>query len=251
MTSDLPAQREFFKQLGGRPQIAQLFEELPDIYFFAKNVRGEFVLCNSATLAALGLEREADMIGKTDYEIVPAEIADQYRAADRTVLETGRAVRNLIEPVPDAKGVVTWYATSKIPLFGKDDKVVGVAVAMRDFERVGTVLGPYREMAGVMDHIFHHSHEQIAVGDLAEIAGLSIRQFERRFKKLFGSTPLRYVNQYRLRAACMELRQTHENISTIAHRVGFYDHAHFVRQFRIQMKMTPTEYRERHQTKDE
>ena len=49
----------------------------------------------------------------------------------------------------------------------------------------------------------------------------------------------------------MELRQTHENISTIAHRVGFYDHAHFVRQFRIQMNMTPTEYRERHQTKDE
>lgn len=247
MSRNLSVQRAFFEQLGAAPQLAGLFEELPDIYFFAKNLRGEFVMCNSATLEALGLKHESDMLGKTDYDLIPAEIADQYREADRVVIETASSVRNVVEPVPDAQGVFAWYVTSKIPLLDAHGKVIGVAVAMRDVERVGAVLGPYREMTGVIDYIFRHSQESFSVDELAEIAGLSVRQFERRFKKLFRMPPLRYVNQHRVRAACVRLRRSNDNVSTIAHEVGFYDHAHFVRQFKQTMNMTPTEYRKQYQ----
>ena len=251
MPTDLSIRTDFLGRLGEKLQLARLFDQLPDIYFFAKNVSGQFVLCNSATLQALGLSREAEMIGKTDNDIVPAEVADQYREADRHVMDTGRPVRNLIEPVPDANGVLRWYVTSKIPLFGEQGSVVGVAVAMRDSISAGEVLAPYQEMNPVMEYVFHRHHEPISVEHLAEVAGLSVRQFERRFKKLFGLTPLRYIHEYRLRAACIKLRRTRDNISAIAHQTGFYDHAHFVRHFKQSLNMTPTEYREQHQTKDE
>lgn len=237
-------QSDFLQQLGGSLQLCQLFEELSDIYFFAKNTAGEFVLCNSAVLDALGLTSEWDMIGKTDYDLVPREMAEVYHEADRQVIQTGLPVRNIVEPVPASGGALNWYITSKTPVVANDGKVIGVAIAMRDFDRVGAVLAPYREFTPVIEFIFQNYHQQILVDHLAAIAGLSVRQFERRFKKLFGLTPINYINRYRVRTACIALRKTSDSISTIALGSGFYDHSHFVKHFRQIMGMTPSHYRE-------
>lgn len=239
-------QKQFFHLLGGWPQLAQLFEELPDVYFSVKNLTGRFVLCSSATLGALGLSREEELLGKTDFDIVPHEIAEHYQEADRTVFKTAKPVRNLVEPVPDAKGALNWFVTSKVPLFGVDGAVVGVAIAMRDHRQAGNILGPYQAMAGVIDYVYHHYSKAITLEELAEIADLSVRQFERRFKKLFHVSPLNYINHQRVRAAGIALRTTEDAVSLIALKNGFYDHSHFVRQFQKQLGMTPTEYRKRH-----
>ncbi len=48
----------------------------------------------------------------------------------------------------------------------------------------------------------------IAVEDLAEIAGMSVRQLERRFRTLFQVTPVVYANRYRVQKACLALRNS-------------------------------------------
>jgi len=243
MPTSAAFKQAFAERLDEPLQLARLFEELPDIYFFAKDLAGRFVLSNTATLRALGLRHEGDLIGRTDYDIVPHEIADEYRLADRRVMTTARPVRNVVEPVPNAAGVLNWFVTSKVPLFARDGQVAGVAVAMRDVRSMGAVLGPYAEMTRVIEHIHQHYAEPVEVATLAEKAGLSVRQFERRFKRLFHVPPLGYVNQHRVRAACVVLRESSASIADIALRVGFYDHSHFVRQFRKLKGITPTEYR--------
>ncbi|PHR94542.1 MAG: AraC family transcriptional regulator [Blastopirellula sp.] len=240
-------QADFLQQLGGSLQLCQLFEELPDIYFFAKNSKGEFVLCNSAILDAMGLASQWDMIGKTDYDLVPREIADVYHEADQQVIQTGLPVRNIVEPVPGSGGVLNWYITSKTPIIANNGKVIGVAVAMRDYERVGSVLAPYQEFTPVIEFIFQNYHQQILVEQLAAIVELSVRQFERRFKKLFSMTPMSYINRYRVRAACIALWKTGDSISRVAINSGFYDHSHFVKHFRQVMGMTPSQYRKTQQ----
>ncbi|MCM8540015.1 MAG: AraC family transcriptional regulator [Lentisphaeraceae bacterium] len=120
---------------------------------------------------------------------------------------------------------------------------MGIAVIMRDISAIGTTLGPFQEMAEVIDYIFKSYRKQIIIDDLAKIANLSTRQLERRFKKLFGLSPIRYINEHRIRMACTMLRQTQKNIAAIAKEVGFYDHAHFVHKFRTSMKIAPSEYR--------
>ena len=72
----------------------------------------------------------------------------------------------------------------------------------------------------------------------------------RRFKKLFGLTPMSYINQYRVRAACITLWKTGDSISKVAINSGFYDHSHFVKHFRQIMKMTPSQYRKNQQGAD-
>ena len=235
---------QLFHQIERGFPLAGLLEALPDIYFFAKDLRGEFVATNSAMLHALGLSHESEMLGKTDYEVVPAEIADEYREQDSRIHLTGEPLRNDVQLVPDRVGTLTWYLVTKVPLFSGKGDVIGVAGLMRDVHSAGTVLGPYKEITPVLHHIMQNYRGQVVVEDLAEIASMSMRQLERRFKTLFHVTPVVYINRYRVQRACLALRNSEESVTDIALEVGFYDSSHFVRQFRRFMGMTPTEYRE-------
>ena len=238
----MTTQKQDFLTRLDNSQFSGIFDEIPGIYFFAKDCEGFFVMANSATLQLFGFNSEESIIGKTDFDIASSEIASQYLEADKKVIESGNPMRNIIEPVPDNEGILRWHSTHKLPLFDSDKKVIGVAVIMRDISSVSS-LGPFQEMAEVVDYIFQNYHQQILIDDLAEIAGLSSRQLERRFKKLLGLTPIRYINEHRIRMACSKLRQSQKNIAEIAKEVGFYDHAHFVHKFRSSMKIAPSEYR--------
>ena len=238
----MESKEEFLDRLNVS-QISMLFEEIPEVYFFAKNIDGLFTMANQATFEIFGFKKESDILGKTDFDIASIEIATKYKEDDQYVISHKKPIRNIIEPVPDPSGILKWYSTSKIPLFSKEGKVMGIAVIMRDISAIGTTLGPFQEMAEVIDFIFKSYRKQIIIDDLAKIANLSTRQLERRFKKLFGLSPIRYINEHRIRMACTMLRQTQKNIAAIAKEVGFYDHAHFVHKFRTSMKIAPSEYR--------
>jgi len=233
---------DFLTQLDAT-KIDFLFEEIPGIYFFTKDLEGRFTMANSATVKTFGYKKESELLGKTDFGLAPVEIASKYKEADEFVIKNKRPIRDIIEPVPDPNGVLQWYSTTKAPLFNKENKVIGVAVIMRDISSVASTLGPFQEMAEVIDYIFKNYHSQIIIDDLAKIIQLSARQLERRFKKLFGLSPIRYINEHRIRMACIKLRESQRNISEIAKEVGFYDHAHFVHKFRVSMNLAPSEYR--------
>ena len=235
---------DLFRQIERGFPLAGLLETLPDIYFFAKDLRGEFVAANTAMLHALGLSHEAEMLGKTDYDVVPAEIADDYREQDRRIHLTREPLRSDIQLVPDRSGTLTWYLVTKVALLSQKGAVIGVAGLMRDVHSAGAVLGPYKEITPVLHYIMQNYRSQVAVEDLAEIAGMSVRQLERRFKTLFHVTPVVYTNRYRVQKACQALRNSQESVTDVALQVGFYDSSHFVRLFRRFMGMTPTEYRD-------
>ena len=200
---------EFLSRLDSARILADMFADTPDLYFFVKDRNFLFTMCNHALLNKLGVAREADIIGTSDYSIFERTMADKYREEDRAVFRRQRAITNRIWLVPNASGVMEWYLSSKFPLFDHDGKLVGLAGLMRDCRQSGSLLGPYRQMAGAIDFVSEHYHEPISVGQLAELTHLSVSQFERSFKKLFKITPLKYVNQLRLDAAsrCLARRR--------------------------------------------
>ena len=72
---------------------------------------------------------------------------------------------------------------------------------------------------------------------------MSVRQFERKFKATFHTTPRAYVIKMRIHAACERLRGGNEPITNIALECGFYDHSSFTRHFRKHMGTTPYKFR--------
>jgi PAS fold len=78
--------KAFLEQMGTNSPFYKLFEHLPGISFFAKNDRFELVCANSAFLERLGFASEADIIGKTDYDLFPQSLADHFREDDVWVI---------------------------------------------------------------------------------------------------------------------------------------------------------------------
>lgn len=221
----------------------EIFEELDNVYLFAKNTDSRFVMGNKAAVQAFGFNSLKDFIGKSDYDLTSTEIANQYRQDDQQVFLTASPLKNIIEPLPGKKGKLRWFSTSKYPLRDHSNTVIGVAVIMKEISKAGFSLGPFQEISEILEFIFKNYQRQILVEELAELKSISVKKLERRFKKIFGQTPLKYINEHRIKIACIKLRESKLSISEIALNCGFYDHAHFIRNFKKTMRMTPRSYR--------
>lgn len=220
----------------------QLFDHLPAVYFFIKDADGRFIYVNEALKKVLGRSDE-QIIGCTDDDFFSSELADAYRAEDREVMSHGRTISDRVWLVPDRGGALNWYVSTKTPLKNRKGEPIGIAGAMQDIQKTGSVLGPYEEMSDVVRYVAEHYAEKITVDELASLAHLSTSQFTRQFNRLFQMTPARYLTRIRINAACSLLTRTDLDLTSIAERCGFHDASHFVKQFKKQIGMTPGEYR--------
>ena len=77
--------------------------------------------------------------------------------------------------------------------------------------------------------------------NLSRHCGISSFYLIRQFKNKFGLTPFEYLRNYRIEKA-KKLIQNNISITEAAHSVGFYDHSHFLRNFKKLNGMLPSQY---------
>lgn len=114
-------------------------------------------------------------------------------------------------------------------------------------EAAGTGAGPAPESAlvrRVRESVGHFAGNNLRVGDVAAMAGVSREHLTRVFQRQLGVTPARYLARQRMLLACDWLRDTAWTVKEIAYRLGFPAPPHFVRVFRRVTGMTPRQYRE-------
>ncbi len=105
-------------------------------------------------------------------------------------------------------------------------------------------LPPHREFAEVCFHIGTHSGEAIRVGELAALARMSVRTFQRHFSRATGLAPLEYVRKTRLEKAREHLRNGNRSIAEIAMECGFPSSSALSTEFRKQYNLTPRAFRD-------
>ena len=71
-----------------------------------------------------------DVVGKTDLDVWPKELAEKYHYDDKMVMETGRLLM-VEEPIFD-EGETKWFETFKTPVRGADEGIVGTTGYARD-----------------------------------------------------------------------------------------------------------------------
>lgn len=95
----------------------------------------------------------------------------------------------------------------------------------------------------ILFFINQNYHEDLSLDDLAKCLSLSREQFCRFFKQAFRTTPIQYLNQYRLMQASQLLLETDFPVTDIAFQVGFESPNYFSTSFKKLMTVTPSEYR--------
>ncbi len=234
----------FIRTLADNGHYACLLDTLSDVAYFAKDERGRFVAANSAFVKMLGADRLDEVIGRTDSDFFPADIAARFVDDDRAVMTTGEIIVQQIEPVPRPDRTFMWRGVTKVPLRNAAGQTIGVAGISCRLHGESAACHP--GVFAAMEHIGSHYGRSLTVGDLAALAEMSPRAFERHFARAFKTSPLRYLNTVRLRAARHLLLTTSESLADIALACGFCDQSHMTAQFTRSFGTTPRRYRLSH-----
>ena len=99
------------------------------------------------------------------------------------------------------------------------------------------------KIAETASYIEMNYAKKINIKELASIACLSERQYNRIFKSVYGMSPNVYLIQVRLYKSCRFLEDPYLTIRYISNICGFFDDAYFIKQFKRHFNMTPGEYR--------
>lgn len=94
----------------------------------------------------------------------------------------------------------------------------------------------------VTNFIESQIEDKISLSALAEIACVSRFHFIKMFKVSTGFSPMRYVENCRIRRAQEMIRLGHMSLAEIALAVGFSDQSHFTRRFRHVVGCTPSSF---------
>jgi diguanylate cyclase (GGDEF)-like protein/PAS domain S-box-containing protein len=99
---------------------------------FWKDRNCTYVGCNRAFATDAGLNNPAEIVGKSDFELAWSGTADRYRADDKRVMEQGLTKLNFDETQSRTDGSLLWLRTSKLPLWDREGKVIGVIGTYED-----------------------------------------------------------------------------------------------------------------------
>lgn len=239
-------QRAFLERIGSFEPFKLLFELVPNVGFYIKDLSGRLMVINRWNCKTCNIPNELSAIGKTSYDFFPTPFADEYYKTDMTVMETGKPLLNKVYHSPDysAKPIIC----NKVPLYDRENKIMGVATAYYFVDASSSPSEWNKHLADVVEYIHGNYAEQLKSETLARVACVSDTHLKRIFNRIFGMPPIEYVILTRINAARELLETTERTVSDIAQEVGFYDHSHFSRHFKRLRGCTPTRYRKQRQS---
>ena len=115
---------------------SSLVETLPQ-NILRKDLNGRFTFANKRFCAGLGRSLD-EILGKTDFDFYPRELAEKYRRDDRRVIYSGQAL-DTVEQHVTPRGESLYVQVIKLPLYDHDGMPSGVQVIFWDVtERIRT-----------------------------------------------------------------------------------------------------------------
>jgi PAS domain S-box-containing protein len=100
--------------------------DLIPAFIYAKDAHSRFTACNKLVANRMGVA-PGELIGKTDFDFFPREMAEKFFADEQALLKSGKPLVDHEEIVYDkTRGVNRVILTSKVPLHDADGHLTGV-----------------------------------------------------------------------------------------------------------------------------
>ena len=136
------------------------------------------------------------------------------------------------------------------PEFGGEDLLRQLLSTDRDETRIQAVWSflegkfeqglPRDELVELSLDLIHRGIGTVTVRGLLAVLPLSERQFQKRFRRVVGCPPQRYIRVKRINEALRLLKTGgYQTLSDVAHALNFYDQSHFIREIKAFSWLTP------------
>ncbi len=227
----------------GERQLIGLFDDLVNVMFCAKDVEGRYTDVNAAFVRRSGRRSKRDVLGQRATDLFPEPLAARYEDQDRHVIGNDVILRDELELIRRPDGSTGWYLTTKRPTHDERGEVVGLVSVSRDLVIPDARGIAMESLESTVAEVRARVARPATVDELAELAGCSVAQLDRRMKKVFGLTTSQYVLRARIDHAAELLQRTAEPVASVAADSGFYDQAAFTKQFVRLVGETPTQFR--------
>jgi len=133
---DITALKEAKDEVEENQKLLQKIIDAIPMRIFWKDTELNFLGCNLVFVQDGGLETPDQIIGKNDFDMAWADYAEQYRADDKAVLESGRSRLNYEEPFVAKDGSQAVVRTSKVVLRDMDDNIYGILGLFEDITEI-------------------------------------------------------------------------------------------------------------------
>lgn len=224
--------------------VETLFDRLPDIVFSIKDRAGRYVAMSEAAVARCGLKRKQDAVGKTAFDLFPRPMAERYARQDERLFRTAKPIVDNLDLTVYRDGSAGWCLSTKEPLLDADGRIVGLACISKDLIEPTRAKLIDSGFADAIDYLLEHYDSPLRMEELAQRAGLSPAQFDRRMKKIFHLSAGQYLIKTRIDHAARLLAGTDRSIADVALQAGFSDQSALSRQFRQVTGFAPRQYRQ-------
>ena len=174
--------------------------------FLIGQITGPLMLRSSGAVRMIGLTFHPHTAGRL-LNVPIGELTDKAVSVDDISRDLHRLVQEI--ETPDQAGALDGMVLSLAKRAGREDGVLAGAVG--EVESGGTLL---------------------SVEEIARQAGLSARQFERRFRQAVGIPPKLFSRMQRFQRVFAALEGARTGWADAAIRCGYYDQAHLIRDFR-------------------
>jgi diguanylate cyclase (GGDEF)-like protein/PAS domain S-box-containing protein len=115
-----------------RSLLRNLIDNVPD-RIYAKDSEGRFIICNEAMIRRMGMTSMTELVGKSDFDFLPPEMAQRFRTDEQAVIQSGKSMINREEPLATEGGTITrWNLATKVPLLDKQGNRIGVVGVGRE-----------------------------------------------------------------------------------------------------------------------
>jgi len=108
-----------------------MIDTIPD-RIVAKDINGQFIICNKAMARYLGKENPEDIIGKNIIDFRPFEISKKILDDEKVFLKSGESQLVYEEYKEDSSGKREWSMIKKVPFYDIHKNLIGIVSVGRD-----------------------------------------------------------------------------------------------------------------------
>ncbi len=141
-----------------------LIDNLPDT-IFVKDADSRIILDNIAHRRLLGATTLEQVVGKTDFDFFPKEMASSYFDDEKQVVQSGESLIDREEPVVDQERNQRWLLTTKVPLRDPQGKITGIVGINHDITDRKRAEENLRESEAKFRAVVENSYDGILFGD--------------------------------------------------------------------------------------